>query len=564
MAPRAGLLGACLGLLLAVACNSGPPPRLTAEDTAVVALRAEPETLFAPAATSTESLNVIGALSDGLVMEDENGDLEPRLAERVPTLENGDAVVRRQSDGKQVLVVRFTLRDGARWQDGAPVRPTDIRFGWLLVSNREVDAAQMGAASRIQDIRAVDDRTVEVVYRAGDLDPRYALCCNAFVLPEARLRDITPAKLADSQFAREPIYAGPFMLKERRENTSLTLERSPYYALGPAKLRSIIFVFRADTAAVLQDLGEHRVDLATGVFGVDSAGVLAALEPRAVRTRYTPALALEHVDFNLRDPTNVGKPHPILGASQVRVALALAIDRDTLAAAATGARAAVPLSYVPPPSWAAPTSVEVTTYGFDPPAAERMLDSAGWYRGADGVRVRRGMRMALRLLVASGNPQRDQAARQVAEALERIGVAISLETATMSSMSAPTGQLATAQFDLALYAWVGDRDPYGWSLLYHRDQIPSQGNGFAGQNFPGWSDVRFSMLADEAASTIDAYARRVRYAEMQRLWTAALPALPLYQRVQVDVADARLRELRPQPTRRPVTWNVARWSFGGV
>jgi hypothetical protein len=50
---------------------------------------------------------------------------------------------------------------------------------------------------------------------------------------------------------------------------------------------------------------------------------------------------------------------------------------------------------------------------------------------------------------------------------------------------------------------------------------------------------------------------------MQRLWTAALPALPLYQRVQIDVADARVRELRPQPTRQPITWNVARWPSAG-
>jgi hypothetical protein len=51
---------------------------------------------------------------------------------------------------------------------------------------------------------------------------------------------------------------------------------------------------------------------------------------------------------------------------------------------------------------------------------------------------------------------------------------------------------------------------------------------------------------------------------MNRIWTTALPALPLYQRVSVDVADVRFRELRPQPTRRPITWNAALWSFVGA
>src|SRR2546425_7874169 len=546
--------------MIIVACAAGQGPRVTPEDTIVIALRDQPETLFAPLATSTEALTVLGAMTEGLVVEGENGDLEPRLAERVPTIENGDAVLTRHPDSQAVLTVRFRLRDGARWQDGNPIHASDIRFGWLLVSSRELKAAQYGAASRIQDVRAIDDRTVEVAYRAGELDARYALCCNAFVLPEAPLRDVPVASLAGSAFARAPIYAGPFGLKDRQGNTSLTLERSPYYVLGPARLRSIVFVFRSDPDGLLQDLSAHRVDLAAGVYGVESAGALSSIEPRGVRAYYTPTLVLEHLDFNLRDPTNLSKPHPILAAREVRVALTLAIDRDKLARTATAGRGPVPLSYVPPPSWAAPSSTDVTTYAFDPAAAGRILDAAGWLRGTDGVRARQGTRLQLRLTAGSGNVQRDQAAGQIADALGKIGVAVSVENAPLTAMTSAPGQLATGQFDLALYAWVGDRDPYGWSLLYYKGQIPIAANGFIGQNFPGWSDERFSMLADEAASTLDPDVRRSRYAEMQAIWTTALPAVPLFQRIQVDVADARLRELRPQPTRRPVTWNAARWS----
>ena len=545
-------------------CAPEPGPRVGAGDTAIVALRDQPETLFAPLGTSSEALTVLGAMTEGLVVEDEKGDLEARLAERVPTLENGDATLTRREDGRQVLAVRFRLREDARWQDGTHVRASDIRFGWQLVSNRELKAMQYGASPRIEDVRAVDERTVEVVYRAGQLDARYALCCNAFVLPEARLRDVPVAQLGESDFAREPVYAGPFAFKERQGNTSLVLERSPYYALGPSRLRSIVFVFRSDPDGLLRDLAAHRVDLAAGVYGVDSAGALSTIEPRGVRALYTPMLALEHLDFNLRDPANLSKPHPILGVREVRAALAMAIDRDKLARNATAGRAPPPLSYIAPPSWAAPSASDVTTYPFDVRAAERLLDGAGWTRGPDGARRRQGSRLDLRLLVASGNVQRDEAARQIADALGKTGVAVSVEDVSMAGLTSARGRLATGQYDLALYAWVGERDPYGWSLLYHRGQVPTAANGFTGQNFPGWSDEQFSTLADEAASVFDRDTRQSRYAEMQRLWTAALPALPLYQRVQVDVADARLRELRPQPTRRPVTWNAARWSFGGV
>lgn len=556
-----------LVLLLAVAaCTpAGPGPRASAEDAIVIAISQEPETLFAPIATSPDALAVLGAMNDGLVVEDEKGELEPRLAERVPTIANGDAAVARQPDGRGALTVRFRLRDTARWQDGTPVRPADIRFGWLLLSNRDVKATEYGAASRIQDVRAVDEHTVDVMYRPGEMDPRFALCCNAFVLPEAALKTIPPASLADSAFARAPMYAGPFLLKERQGNASITLERSPYYALGPARLRTVTFVFRSDADALLGDLSAHRVDVATAsLYGVDRAGALSAIEPRGVHALYTPSLALEHLDFALRDPRDLTKPHPILADHDVRAAIAMAIDRQKLARTASAGRADPPASYVPEPSWAAAGSSDVTTYPYQATAAEGLLDKAGWRRAADGTREKGGVRLHVRLLVASGNAVRTAASHEITDDLGRVGVDVGIEEVSTNTLTSSRGPLATGQFDLALYAWVGERDPYGWSLVYQRNQIPTAANGFAGQNFPGWSDDRFSGLADEAAGSLERDARRSRYLEMQRIWAAALPALPLYQRVLVNVADARLREVRPQPTRQPITWNIARWSFGGA
>ena len=50
---RRGVLAAMTALAIGVACSTIPGPRAAAGDTAVVALRDQPETLFAPLATST-------------------------------------------------------------------------------------------------------------------------------------------------------------------------------------------------------------------------------------------------------------------------------------------------------------------------------------------------------------------------------------------------------------------------------------------------------------------------------------------------------------------------------
>jgi hypothetical protein len=62
---RAGLLAA---LTVTASRSTSPTPSLSAEDAVVVALRDEPETLFAPSAASTEALTVLGAMTEGLVV----------------------------------------------------------------------------------------------------------------------------------------------------------------------------------------------------------------------------------------------------------------------------------------------------------------------------------------------------------------------------------------------------------------------------------------------------------------------------------------------------------------
>jgi peptide/nickel transport system substrate-binding protein len=566
--PRRAARSIVAGIWLAatIAACGPAPARLGADDTVTIAIPQEPEHLFAPGATSVEAHTVLGALTEGLVVENEAGELEPRLATRVPSLENGDAVIARTADGRGALTVRFELREGARWHDGAPVRPADLRFGWLLHGNRDAPIAYRGVSSLIQDVRAIDEHIVEVVYRSGERDPQYALCCNGFVLPEAHLRDVPIAKLRESAFARAPVYAGPYLMSEH-SRASITLERSPHYLVEPPKLRRVMFVYAPDPDVALSDLTARRVDVATaGLFGADRAAELQTIERRGIRVVYTPSLALEHLDFNLRDPTDLAKPHPILSDRAVRAAIAAAIDRGAIAREASAGRLSSASSYLVPPSWAAARASEVTSYPYDRAAAERALEQAGWRRAEDGVRAKDGTRMRLRLVVASGNRVRDRASLKVVDDLGRVGIEVALDPIPTSRLTAgpPSGPLASGSFDLALYSWVGNRDPAGWSLAYHRAQVPTATNGYAGQNYPGWIDDRFSALAEEAGNSLERETRRGRYLEMQRIWTEALPALPLYQRVQVDVADARVLEIRPLPTRQPLTWNIARWSLGGV
>ena len=62
-----------------------------------------------------------------LTMIDPSGQWVPKLAERIPTLKNGDAKII-SKNGKKVLQVLWRIQENAKWSDGLPVVCDDFKL----------------------------------------------------------------------------------------------------------------------------------------------------------------------------------------------------------------------------------------------------------------------------------------------------------------------------------------------------------------------------------------------------------------------------------------------------
>jgi ABC-type transport system substrate-binding protein len=79
--------------------------------------------------------NAVGPIFHAsLTVYDERGNLQPRLAERVPTVESGDWKV--HPDGS--MEVTWKVRPGARWHDGAPFTVEDLLLGYKAGVDPEI------------------------------------------------------------------------------------------------------------------------------------------------------------------------------------------------------------------------------------------------------------------------------------------------------------------------------------------------------------------------------------------------------------------------------------------
>lgn len=514
----------CSLLVLAVvvaSCGSPSPPE---RRDLVIGIVGEPASLFA----DDDGARVIaGAVIAPLVQRDAREEFEPRLAEAVPTLQNGGLAID-DSEGAGPggrLAATFRLRGGLRWHDGAPITAADVRFAHEQGRAAPIGSEARYLADRIERVEVLDERTARVLYRAGERWENHPLAPRA--LPRHLLLDATPQ--ARSAYERQPVHAGPFRISSWTPGRSVSLSAFDEYALGKPALDRIEIRFFADRTAVLAALRSGDVDVAPSpTLDADLARTLDRFGPDSgMQVIYTAAQSVEMLRFGRRmdDPA-------------LRRAVALAVDRLRVVHSVFSGRPRVPSSYLVAPLWAATEAPAQARP--DREAARALLASSGFRRGAFGIIERDGDRFIVTLSVASGSPARVESARLIAGDLAGIGIAAEIRQRPLAEI---TSGLASGAVDIALVPETA---------------ADAQA---ATERYLGLVDPWFDVLAEAAVAAPARAEKRRLYAELQRLWWDELPALPIHQRLRVDVVPTRLLGVQATAHDAPLTWNVGTWRF---
>lgn len=507
---------------LVAACAPTTPARRDV----VIGIAGEPRAIL----SDEPSAQVLqAAVTESLVRRDADGGFVARLATGVPTIANGGArIVTDAGAPAGRLVATFELREGARWQDGEPIIADDVRLAFDDDRAAPLTTVRRWMADRVERVERVDDRTIRFTYRAGERWDLYPLV--ARVLPAHILTRATSEERA--RYQREPVHAGPFAVAAWIPGFGMTLSAFPHYIGGAPALGRIEVRFYGDRGAVVDALRRGEVDLA-GAPAVE-ADLTRTLDrfadgPR-LQTLYKPANAIDMLRF--------GTKGTVFTDLRVRQSVELALDRRALVETIFAGRARVPRSYLVAPLWAATEPLDAPR--LDRQGARALLAAAGFRSGRLGILERGAERMTVTLQVATGSQARIDAGRRVSADLATVGIAATvLERSPADVLEA----VARGEFDLALVPERTD-DPQLASDRYR---------GLAGP----WFDVMLTAAA-AAPERVD---KRTLYAELQRIWAEALPGIPLYQELLVDIAPRGLRGVQPSPNGDPLTWNAGEWRF---
>ncbi len=532
--------------------TASPTPAAASE--IVLGLLEEPDALYPLTAARRASELVLAAVFEPPYRVRSYG-YEPGALEEIPTLENGGAVL---DDGgtpddptDDQITVRFRFREGLTWADGTPVTAEDSVFAFQVASDPESGVLSRAKLDRVESYRALDERTVEVRLKRGVRDPFYFTYIWT-PLPRHLLKDVAPRDLPNHPYARTPLGYGPFTVAEWVPGEKVVLVRNPYYQPQPAAER-LVFRFLDDPNELLAQLlaGEIHA-LPAGEIPLELLPLLQKAQEEGV-LRYVPVRTpfWEVLTFNVESP--------FLSDVRVRQALAYATDRERMLEAVYHGEGQVLDSWLPPEHPAYAGTENLTRYPYDPDRARAILAELG-YRDTDGdglLEDADGNLLSLRFVTSTPHPLRDPVFEIFRENMEAIGILVLDNRVPEERFLGENSPLLFGEFDVAQLAWKAGVDPDGLAL-WGCEAIPTEENGYTGANFGRWCNPEADRLLGEAAARVAQGERIPFYVQHQILFSREVPALPLFQRIEVAVFAAGLTGPEPDPTA-PLTWNVARW-----
>ncbi|GAC1312329.1 MAG: peptide ABC transporter substrate-binding protein [Vulcanimicrobiaceae bacterium] len=360
----------------------------------------------------------------------------PELATVVPSKRNGGI----SSDGKTIT---YHIRKNVRWSDGKPFGADDVRFSFDVMNNKANNVTTREGFDLITKIDVPNSETVVVHLR----EPYSLFIPNFFtsaggnpcLLPRhllSGLPDINRAPYNDL-----PVGIGPFKYVRWKRGDSVEMEANPLYWRGTPKLQKVVYKIITDRNTVLTQLQTGELDLWVPFGGafLSRVGALhnVTLGRHAIYT-------INHIDFNTS--------RPALRDRAVRAALRLATDRVTIRDKVAHGVGILQDSVLPAPY---PGVVKLPFTTFDVGKANALLDRAGWTRGADGIRAKDGVRLALDFASSIGSPDVDTTLELLRVGWKQIGVAIDVrryESSQLFAQFANGGILNAGKFDALIYA----------------------------------------------------------------------------------------------------------------
>ncbi len=483
----------------------------------------EPSNLIPPLASDSASHEVSALIYVAALKYDKDINLVPQAAESFEILEDG-------------RLLKFRLRKDVRWTDGKPLTARDVEFTYRLMVDPKTPTAYAEDFLAVKEFRLTGDYSFEVRY---DKPFARALVTWAHaILPRHLLEG---QDLLKSPLARQPVGAGPYMLKEWTAGNRLVLVANPDYFEGRAYIDEVVMRIIPDQSTQFMELKSGNLDEINlspqqYLYQTDDEGWAKNFRKfQYVSSGYT------YLGFNLKSR--------LFSDVRVRRAINHAIDKDEIVRGVLSGLGIATGGPYKPGTWA--FNDRIPANEFNRARAKTLLAEAGWKRRTpDGPLVDKdGHPFAFTVLTNQGNSPRIKAAIIIQHRLKDLGIRVEIRTVEWAAFIKEF--VDKGRFDALILGWNIVQDPDLYDVWHSSKAQPG------GLNFVGYKNPELDDLLERGRRILDQKQRKPIYDRIQEILHQDQPYCFLFVPMALPMVHARVQGIEPAPA--GISHNFIRW-----
>ncbi|WP_248962868.1 ABC transporter substrate-binding protein [Sphaerisporangium perillae] len=504
---------AAFPLIALTACGGSPATTPAPEQagapvaggTLIFGVNTEPQNLDPHASPQDVTGLFTRPVLDSLVSLDDKGQIHPWLATSWKI----------SPDGKTYT---FKLREGVKFSDGGAFDAAAVKVNLDHIVDPKTKSQLAAAAfGPYKGTKVVDDLTAEVSFSKPYSPFLAALATAYFGIQSPKSLAAGPEALA-----KKVVGTGPFVIDAFIPHQGITYHRNAGYGWGPegakhtgaAYLQRLEFKILTEDSVRLGALTSGQIDAIASVPPVNVKQVEA--DPKlAILRRQAPG-----GNYNYFPNTAKG----VFADAKVRQAFRDGIDFATIVQQLYFGAFTPAFSPISPATLGYDKNTE-TQWKYDPAAAGRLLDEAGWTgRDAAGYRTKDGTRLTVHwpFLKSFAREQRGTLAEQVQAEAKKIGIEVRFDDVTPNDF---VPKALSGDYDLVDFSWQR-ADGDALRNLFAISNIPS--GALFGQNLSRYDDAEVDGWLSDALATTDLAKRSELYTRVQRKVNADAAVFPVY------------------------------------
>jgi peptide/nickel transport system substrate-binding protein len=491
---------------------------------------------------------------------DSEGNLVPFLAAEIPSKDNDGLA----EDGRTVI---WKLKRGVKWHDGMPFTADDVVFNWEYAREPETAAVSISSYKDIK-VEKIDDFTVRVTFAKPT--PYWA---DAFVgsygmiIPKHLFADYIGAKSRDAPANLKPVGTGPFLFVDFKPGDVVRAKLNPDYHVPNRPYFDTVELKGGGDAvsaarAVLQT-GEY--DYAWNMQVEDE--ILLRLESGGRgKVSIVPGGNIEFMMLNVTDPAievdgeraSLKTRHPLFSDPVVREAINLLIDLSSIEKFIYGRTGTASANFLNNPERFRSKN---TKFEFNIEKANQVLETAGWKKGADGIRAKDGKSLKF-VFQTSINAPRQKTQAIVKQSCQKAGIDIELKSVVgsvfFSSDTANPDTFSHFYCDAQMYqTTMTQPDPQFFMNQGVSWEAASKDNKWQGRNVSRWQSKQYDEVYKQAEQELDPVKRAAMYIKLNDLAVGDNYILPVVGRPKTMAVNSNVSA--PFSGWDNDLWQIASW-----